>query len=148
MRSPRHHAPHEHKQYAHGVRCSDPSFYAFSAPTKTLHFLCAIVNSSRVFNIRTQKLCAFRRHALEHRWQRWLRTCALSSSALFSLSASKSASPCQTSHNICSTVRTVQLPQFFSTSSHTLYTQYMLHTQYTISNVMYRVCTSQYIQRI
>ena len=148
MRSLRHQAPHEHKQHAPAVRCGDPSFYIFSAPSKNPPLLCAIVNSSRVFNISTQKLCASRRHALEHRWQRWLRTCALSSSALFSLSASKSASPCQTSHNIRSTVRTVQLPQFFSTSSHTLYTQYMLHTQYTISNVMYRVCTSQYTQRI
>ena len=148
MRSPRHQAPHGHKHPAPAVRCGGPSFYIFSAPSQNLNFLCAIVNSSRVFNIRTQKLCAFRRHALEHRWQRWLRTCALSSSALFSLSASKSVSPCQTSHTMCSTVRAVQLPLFSSKSSHTLYTQYMLHTQYTISNVMSPVCTSQYIQHI
>ena len=53
-----------HNNRSHHV--GDPSFYSFSAPTQILHFLCAIVNSSKVFNIRTQKLCAFRRHALEH----------------------------------------------------------------------------------
>ena len=45
---------------------------------KNLKFSFAIEKSSTFFDIRKEKITASGHHALQHRWQRWLRACATS----------------------------------------------------------------------